>query len=1217
MAVTDSRRPNPRSGTSTLLKVILVVVVIAGSIDPVPASFIRFKPDTEYIYTYQSSTDLKEIRTMQVESKIGFILVRSHGDQQEIYLRVHSAAVTSEEQLVPVSEERDFDEWFSFDVSENGAIGQVYYPRDEDKEVIMAKKGLASLLASNLQHPPEGKLKESGWSYDCNETGHEGHHESSYTAQMAPGNDGIIVFTKTRRTHPIPYGKSKHQKEIHYHKGMQLPTMVKIMEHFDAPRESAPGFEHGVHRTEEEKGDDIEFPEMRTVSEGQLTFVREAYYQSPSGPPDDEDIVTDSIHIIMTPDRHLNFNTTELKQFIAGNLTCMRTAQLKGSNDRSKCFRALVQTLLSVPDKQLSELVAPMYKLPLSRRIRDKQDRLHMMDALVSMLSDSSQSLLTDLILLSPKPNMELVNRLLMTSAGFSHTISEHYLETVEDIVFQPGKFPEPFRDPEIQRVAVLALGALAGHRWEAGYKHQAESIVIRIEDKLGVHDPCGYEKTLTSLTEDEQEEFHHDTVALIEALGNAGLHRSFPHIQSYTNHSATHPMLKRAGLHSMRDYHHDKAAEIMLKSALDENEDEHVRYEASLSYKIHPNGGKQNITKFLSPEGVSGPNSSQEVAATEVASVPSRRRVRRGFFEGIQLKLASPSKDWKEIIGSSETGAEFGLTIRNKLDMSIAPLSGHLRVDLYDEAYATILVGLVGMNLDVARARFCFNGNIEYNLNILQEFGVDRISDLAKVYDIVIDKVVGNIVKSVDMVVDLFNGDSKVSMLFDNLEQTLEGIPGRIGDVRSLSANAVARLSQFDPDQLPPSIRGVIDVVNRAAQLFSDIKTDVMEFYQAVNEAITVTLPWAAEQIWDSIKSITDTIGDLLKSPLKAIGDIFKGIINIKTAVDAILEAKMAVDEANFFKEGQRPYWFDLPKVIGDMLKELKEHLGNISRDLAIWVDEIADSSDPIKKLTGGAIDSNTLRKRIADEIKSIISELIGPIEPITDLLAPFFELYDLVVNTIESIKEAYLTLKNSYQESQTLIMKLFGPKAHKSFPRKFREPAGPEGCASGGFYPTDSNGHYADKGVDLELSQGSWLVAPFSGLLYQSAGKPYQVTLLARGGAFRNIKIYIDNIKPNRTLSATKGETVIAGRKIGKVIRSTSSCAPPNFIHFSMKKVKPNRLASILDSSLNDDPTPADDAAKEGYVDPTNYLAKRPLEIPQWIQGCDEYKLVWKVHA
>ena len=62
-------------------------------------------------------------------------------------------------------------------------------------------------------------------------------------------------------------------------------------------------------------------------------------------------------------------------------------------------------------------------------------------------------------------------------------------------------------------------------------------------------------------------------------------------------------------------------------------------------------------------------------------------------------------------------------------------------------------------------------------------------------------------------------------------------------------------------------------------------------------------------------------------------------------------------------------------------------------------------------------------------------------------------------------------------------------------------------------------------------------------------------------------------------------------------------------------MKKTKPNRLASILDSALDDNQTAADLAAKEGYVDPSNYLAKRPLEIPKWIQVCNDYKVVWKV--
>ena len=59
------------------------------------------------------------------------------------------------------------------------------------------------------------------------------------------------------------------------------------------------------------------------------------------------------------------------------------------------------------------------------RRVRDKEERLYMLDAVAGMHTDASQSLLTDLILLSPKPNKELVERLLIASAGFVHTVSE------------------------------------------------------------------------------------------------------------------------------------------------------------------------------------------------------------------------------------------------------------------------------------------------------------------------------------------------------------------------------------------------------------------------------------------------------------------------------------------------------------------------------------------------------------------------------------------------------------------------------------------------------------------------------------------------------------------------------------------------------------------------------------------------------------------------
>ena len=52
-----------------------------------------------------------------------------------------------------------------------------------------------------------------------------------------------------------------------------------------------------------------------------------------------------------------------------------------------------------------------------------------------------------------------------------------------------------------------------------------------------------------------------------------------------------------------------------------------------------------------------------------------------------------------------------------------IAPLKGHLKVNVHDEAYARVHLGMIGKNFDFFLARLCFKGRTEYNLNILQVF--------------------------------------------------------------------------------------------------------------------------------------------------------------------------------------------------------------------------------------------------------------------------------------------------------------------------------------------------------------------------------------------------------------------------------------------------------------------------------------------------------------
>ncbi len=53
-------------------------------------------------------------------------------------------------------------------------------------------------------------------------------------------------------------------------------------------------------------------------------------------------------------------------------------------------------------------------------------------------------------------------------------------------------------------------------------------------------------------------------------------------------------------------------------------------------------------------------------------------------------------------------------------------------------------------------------------------------------------------------------------------------------------------------------------------------------------------------------------------------------------------------------------------------------------------------------------------LRLKIKQEIEDIIALLIGPIEPITDLMKPFQELFKIVSDIIKAVKDAYQALRD-----------------------------------------------------------------------------------------------------------------------------------------------------------------------------------------------------------
>ncbi|XP_072033446.1 LOW QUALITY PROTEIN: uncharacterized protein [Amphiura filiformis] len=823
-------------------------------------------------------------------------------------------------------------------------------------------------------------------------------------------------------------------------------------------------------------------------------------------------------------------------------------------------------------------------------------NRQYMVDALGSLKSTTAQNLLVALVLKSSSTDVNLIDSVLVHAVGKGMPPSQYLLKTIEDMAFHPENYEVMSKNNDIIRTAVLVLGALAGDLWEAGHSTEAVRIVAKIEDRLEIHDPWKFRQETQHLSATMKDKYYMNTVAYIEALGNAALERSFDHIHSYTNTSSTPSVLKRAGLHSLRDYHEDRTGHILLRAAT-EDEDDSVRYEASLLYRAHPHGKRQHLS-----------TASNGSVST---SLQQHHRSKRGLFDGIHFQLKSPSYDWQKRVGGPKCGGSFGLTVRNILDLKIAPLSGHLKIDCFDEAFARVHLGFLRMNVDLLLVRFCFRGNAEYNLNILKEFGVSTIKDITKIYDLFMARIVGNIRRAVDTVKALLKGDKSLPLLFEEFVNTLEAIPEKLANLRKTGVEATQRLMRLDPDYLPPSIKNLRSAVQRTVNLYNDIRSDVMEFYQTVSEAITITLPWAAETIWEAVEDISKNIPDLISSPKTAIAAIFKGVINIKSAVDAILDAKKKTTEASFFLEANRPYWWDLPTVLSEILGEVNAALSHVSSDLTTWVKKKITWKDPVKLLTGGILDTKMLRLKVKQEIEDIITLLIGPIDSIKNLLKPFQELYSLVFDTIKAVKEAYQTLRDGYHKSRSLINKLFGPKVHRRFPRTYRLKGG--GCTTDGFYPTDTDGTNDDQGVDLVFAEGSALVSPFPGDIRRTPGKSNQVELYATGGSFRHTVIIISNVSPNDTIEEETLLQVSAGQVIGQVSRSPMCSGAYNHIHFSIKKTKKNRLLEVLDNILGDDESnPEEEAESEGYVDPTDFLENRPIQAPKWIQECDDYRFV-----
>ncbi|VDI04283.1 Hypothetical predicted protein, partial [Mytilus galloprovincialis] len=411
-------------------------------------------------------------------------------------------------------------------------------------------------------------------------------------------------------------------------------------------------------------------------------------------------------------------------------------------------------------------------------------------------------------------------------------------------------------------------------------------------------------------------------------------------------------------------------------------------------------------------------------------------------------------------------------------------------------------------------------------------------MGNIATRFDRIIPTVLGGINKGVKMIKDLIEGKVNLNDLVLKFVNSLTQLPKRVANLRSITMNAMKKFGEYDPKDMPPFIKPVVNLVSRVQTFLNRLKSDILVFFNQLFETVTITVPENARIIFKSLGDIIEGFKVFIKDPLAAISRIGKGVLQVYASVMKLLETKHKTQEACDFLKDSQPYWLELTEIIEIVDLSVKVMTTAKIKSKA-WIEEnIGEAEDTVKQFTKGKLSLRDVRESIMEDVETTVDELMSALEGLTGFAEPFFNMYNNFFNLITSVKEAYNTLKEGYESAMSTLAGIFGPKAHRSFPNVTRLSGG--GCGYDGFYPAGDKG-----GVDLEIDSGETVVAPFPGLIMLSDAEN-EVVIQTSGGFLKDIEIILKNVKPNGDILNPNDDLYIdklvaAGEPIGTATRSS----------------------------------------------------------------------------
>ncbi|GFO16169.1 protein jagged-2 [Plakobranchus ocellatus] len=944
--------------------------------------------------------------------------------------------------------------------------------------------------------------------------------------------------------------------------------------------------ETSIHVTKVNNVDKL--PGMSAMATGHLELLGVSGDAQPPQRPSALDLAETSIHVTKPKAKLRDVDLAKVLDHVSSNLTCMRWEPAKGSPKLTNCFRMLRNALSLLPDEEVEKL-AQTYLPPQPLLQQYARDRVSMLDALSDLDSDFSQRAVADRVLLVERPESTMAERFLLHVAGRDAPPCDYVLSTLESIVFEPERYESLLSAPTTHHRAALALGAVTRKLWDQGGKTRAEEISEKLRNLLGMHEDSATSRQRRSVLSDQElEDEDSRRVVLLEALGNTAMPTCYKHILSHLNMS-TSQWVKRAALHALRHYDHDH------------------KYEDTQGLPLNVSSGCASVLNLLGKlldKVLSGGDgycnqsfkhctlyyrSTDEELATLYESAgntsmatqneSTHKRVKRSSQNQVlNFEVKSPNVDWTKVVGTTDIGASFGVTMKNKLKFNTGLLDTNVEMDMYDEAFARVNLGTLSANREVFQAKLCFKGRAVYDVNMLQEFDPTEMDRLTELYDLLKDNATSAIKDSMTAFRTIVDSGTDLGDTVKTFVDTLNDLPGKVLHLGDNALSGLQTLGELDTEEMPAFVGPLWRLANKIMNFYGDIQNDVIGFYT---------------QVFQSIADIVDSIQDFNSDPKSAINTVNDNTVSIGLQAQAMIEAIEEAKTAAFFLAKTKPYWWNMKQQkdeLNVMAQEAETALNDAGTD---WVANVG--YDELESFSEGRRTLSALRQEVVNSLSNIPTSLISPFSDVADLgddlQKSFTDLHDLVYD----IKQAYEDLRVGVNRAQELVNRVFGPRVHRDFPKEFRVPGG--ACTGSGLYESSmghGRGEYPRKGIDLTVAVGQNVSSPFSGYVTRSHDSDTEVVLQVTAGLLRDITIYINNVNPDPTIMYADDEDyqpnhVAAGDILGTVSRS--SCE--NHIHLSMLK------------------------ESRGYIDPTAYLEPRVPVVPTWTQECDDYKFVYKANT